>query len=72
MAKYEEMCRHLRREGFEEGVIDIFRQNKIDTVVFLKLNRADFQELGVTAIGDRRRLQIVKEKVSIEVNKLHS
>ena len=63
MAKYEEICDLLREEDFEEDVIDVFRKNRIDSSTFLELTREDFLELGVTALGDRKKLLKMKDKM---------
>ncbi len=58
-----EICDLLREEDFEEDVIDVFRKNRIDSSTFLELTREDFLELGVTALGDRKKLLKMKDKM---------
>jgi SAM (Sterile alpha motif) domain-containing protein len=45
----------LRSLGFEEFEAT-FRNNKIDSAVLPKLTAEDLKELGITALGDRRKL----------------
>ena len=52
----EEVSRLLRREGFEESVIECFKRNKIDMDVFLDMSKDDMIELGISALGDRKKL----------------
>ena len=54
--KMEEVSRLLRREGFEESVIECFKRNKIDMDVFLDMSKDDMIELGISALGDRKKL----------------
>ena len=61
--KYEEMSSLLRKSCFEEDVIDIFFKNRIDKEIFKELTKDDFQQLGVVALGDIKRLQLMKENV---------
>lgn len=63
MAKYEEMCKWLEGEGFEDDILDVFRSNRIDSKIFLELNKDDFEDLGVTALGDKKRLNLLKKKI---------
>ena len=37
--------------------MDVFRENKVDLDVFIQLDKDDIRELGVTALGDRKKLQ---------------
>ena len=63
----EDMCQ-LVAENFDSDVVDTFRCNKIDGSVFLELDEGDMKELGITALGDRKKLkklmQTLKEKES--------
>ena len=63
MAKYEGMSRRLRKEDFDDDVIEVFRTNKIDEETFLDLQRSDLKELGIAAIGDLIRIKRLKEKI---------
>lgn len=63
MAKFEEMAEWLRKEGLGEDVVTIFLDNKIDTTIFLELDNSDFGELGVLALGDKKRLALLKQKI---------
>ena len=56
MAEYE-VCQLLRQRGFDDLVVEIFEKNKIDMDVIKDLNADDMKELGIVALGDRKRLQ---------------
>ena len=56
MDSVERVCDILVQNGFDYEVVDAFRQNKIDWDVFTQLDRDDIRELGVTALGDRKKL----------------
>ena len=47
---------------------NVFQKNKIDVTIFLQLVRADFQDLGIDALRDRKRLEnlqkLLKNKMS--------
>ena len=59
----DEVCEFLKKH-FNE-VVRIFRANKICGSVLWSLNEPDMKELGLTALGDRRRLQcLIKSQVS--------
>ena len=45
----------LRSLGLEEYEA-AFRENKVDAAVLSKLTAEDLKDLGVAAVGDRRRL----------------
>ena len=51
------MCEMLVKAGFDDSVVEVFRSNKIDRVVLLELDRDDMSELGIVALGDRKKLQ---------------
>ena len=51
------MCDFLISNHFDEEVVGVFRMNKICGSVLCSLNEADMKELGLMALGDRRRLQ---------------
>ena len=57
MERVETMCRLLSDAGFDDTVVDIFRENKVDQQVLISLDKEDMLELGVVALGDRKRLQ---------------
>lgn len=67
-AKYDEMGAWLKKEGFEQDVIDIFIDNRIDTSIFLELDQRDYEDLGVRALGDKKRLLLLKKRISDEVS----
>ena len=68
MTKYEEMCRILRDQQFEDDVVEVFRANRIDTTIFLELDKEDFAELGVTTLGDKKKLILLKDKLRAKVS----
>ena len=47
----------LETNGFDCEVVDAFRENKVDWEVFTQLGKDDIKELGITALGDRKKLQ---------------
>lgn len=47
----------LLREGFDHDVVDIFCRNKITLTLMKDLDVDDFKELGIDALGDRKRLK---------------
>ena len=57
----ERVCNMLLTNGFDNDVVDVFRENKVDFEVdldvFIQLDKDDIRELGVTALGDRKKLQ---------------
>ena len=67
MSKYQEVTDMLIKEGFEDDVVAIFEKNRIDKVVFMEMDKDDFNELGVMALGDKKRLMILKDKICTEV-----
>ena len=52
----EEVCSILLAADFEEATVEIFRANKVDCTILLDLDKDDMKELGVTALGDRKKL----------------
>ena len=54
----------MRNYDFEDDIVEVFKANK---PFFLKLDREDIKKLGMTAVGDRRRLETLKEKIKTEV-----
>ena len=53
----EEVCQFLRRNDFEENVIQAFRVNKVRGRVLPLLNDEDLKQLELFALGDRKYLQ---------------
>ena len=53
----ERVCNMLLTNGFDNDVVDVFRENKVDLDVFIQLDKDDIRELGVIALGDRKKLQ---------------
>ena len=64
--RYEDVCSELLLEGLEEDVVEIFRSNRIDKPVFLGLDRSDLQQLGITALGDKKRIETIQQRISGE------
>ena len=56
MAKYERVCDLLNEEGFDKDVLEVFRKNRIDVSAFVKWDKEDFEQLGIVALGDKKRL----------------
>ena len=56
-ASTEEICNLLLENGFHHSVADVFRDNKIDGAVLADLDKDDMKELGISALGDRKKLQ---------------
>lgn len=52
-----EVYQLLRQRGFGDSVVENFAKNKIDMDVLKDLNADDIKELGIIALGDRKRLQ---------------
>ena len=59
----EKVCSLLYEEGFDDDVVQVFRDNKITHSVFAELNKEDIRELGIVALGDRKKLLKLIEKV---------
>ena len=57
MDSVERVCDILETNGFDSEVVEAFRGNKVDWDVFTQLDKDDIKELGVTALGDRKKLQ---------------
>lgn len=64
----EEVCSILTEAGFDEATVEIFRSNKIDRTVLMNLDKDDMKELGITALGDRKRLQSIISKLTSQSN----
>ena len=58
-----EVSEFLDANGFDEEVIELFRLNKIRGKVLKLLTDKDLQEMGLTAIGDRRLLSHLLQQV---------
>lgn len=43
--------------GFNISVVEVFHRNKVDGEVFVELDSNDMKELGISALGDRKKLQ---------------
>ena len=56
-----EVCTLLKTNGFDDDVVEVFRANKIDGSALKELNSEDLKELGIIALGDRKRLERVKK-----------
>lgn len=49
-----EVSEFLVANGFDEEAVELFRRNKIRGKVLKLFTDTDLQEMGLTAIGDRR------------------
>lgn len=54
-----EVSKLLEDNKFDEEVVQIFLDNKIDGSSLLELTTAEMKELGIVALGDRKRLERV-------------
>ena len=55
----------LQKEGFdEEDVVELFHKNKVDQETLMSLDREDMIELGLKALGDRKKLQCLQVQLS--------
>lgn len=63
----EEVSSLLLEAGFDDATIEIFQSNKIDRATLVDIDRDDMKELGITALGDRKRLQSVIAKLKKEM-----
>lgn len=68
----EEVCSILLAAGFDEATVEIFRVNKIDRTILLDLDKDDVKELGVTALGDRKKLLAIISKLKGESDPMTS
>lgn len=55
----EEVSDILTKAGFDEEVVKVFRVNKIDRSLLVALDKDDMKELGIVALGDRKKLQML-------------
>ena len=62
----DEVCQFLRRNDFEENVIQAFRVNKVRGRVLPLLNDEDLKQLELIALGDRKYLQHLLARVCRE------
>ena len=53
----------LIERDFAEDVVEIFRENRINGIVLRDLTVDDMKELGVKALGDRKKLSSLIEAV---------
>ena len=60
-----EVSEFLVVNGFDEEAVKLFRRNKIRGKVLKLLTDRDLQEMGLTAIGDRRLLNHLLQQVCI-------
>lgn len=57
-----DICEILAKQ-FDEDVVETFRSNKIDSPTFMDLTNEDLKELGITALGDRKNISKLKDKL---------
>lgn len=60
-----EVSEFLVANGFDEEAVELFRRNKIRGKVLKLLMDRDLQEMGLTAIGNRRLLNHLLQQVYI-------
>ena len=53
----EEVCKILQENRFDNAVVEVFRANKIDGLVLLDISKDDLAVMGISALGDRKKLQ---------------
>ena len=58
-----EVSEFLVANDFDDEVVELFRRNKIRGKVLKLLTDRDLQEMGLTAIGDRRLLNYLLQQV---------
>ena len=63
MDAYQKMGAILKNEGFQDDIVETFQNNEIDVDVFVDLNRDDFKDLGITAVGVKKKLLRLIEKI---------
>jgi len=66
----DEVCQFLRKNDFEENVVQAFRVNKVKGRVLPLLNDEDFKQLELTALGDRKYLQHLLSRACNEEKKV--
>jgi len=52
----EQVCNLLQDNGFDDSVVELFKENNIDGTELTSLDREGMKELGITALGDRKKL----------------
>ncbi|CAK7320234.1 Deoxynucleoside triphosphate triphosphohydrolase SAMHD1 [Vulpes lagopus] len=61
----EQVCCFLKRSGFgDPRLLERFRENKITGLTLLHLNEADLERLGISTLGDRKKLQACIQQLS--------
>jgi len=58
----DEVCDFLKRNDFEEDIIETFRVNKIKGRVLPLLGDGDMEKLGLSALGDQKYFQHILHK----------
>lgn len=62
----------LREAGFEEDVLEIFKDNRIDRETFIDLQSDDLLELNITALGNRKRIRRLQNSLLSCKGQLHN
>lgn len=58
-----ELCNILTSsKKFDSDMVETFRSYKIDGELFLDLENDDLKDLGIVALGDRKKIRALKEK----------
>uniref|UniRef100_A0A7N5KJS4 Deoxynucleoside triphosphate triphosphohydrolase SAMHD1 n=1 Tax=Ailuropoda melanoleuca TaxID=9646 RepID=A0A7N5KJS4_AILME len=61
----EQVCCFLKRSGFSDPrLLDRFRENKITGLTLLHLNESDLESLGISTLGDRKKLHNYIQQLS--------
>lgn len=66
----EMMTCFLKRANFQEDIISLFKEERIDVDAFMELDEMDFKEMKVT-LGDRKKLKRLREEITRNVS-VHS
>ncbi|XP_065908764.1 uncharacterized protein [Dysidea avara] len=57
----DDVCQFISKEGFDNEVVELFRDNRIRGRTLPLLSDNDLRELGIKALGDRKHLlQLIK------------
>ena len=54
-----QVCELLSNHGFDEEVVEVFQRNKVSGNVLQLLDDIYMKELGISALGDRKRLRLL-------------
>jgi len=61
----EQVCCFLKRSGFNDPrLLDRFRENEITGLTLLHLDESDLESLGISTLGDRKKLHNYIQQLS--------